>query len=136
MATGRRRRVLQILAVCVLALDGGTSKCSSLENIKYEYKAGQEPPQWTKKFLDVEQSRWVQHTFEDLPSPKRPRFYVDLAANHPLFESNTYRLEQIGWRGICIDAQPACRARLQLQSCHIQQDGLCYMLRCARTVFW
>lgn len=36
---------------------------------------------------------------------KRGGYFVDLAANHPLFISNTRALERdLGWHGLCIDA--------------------------------
>lgn len=38
------------------------------------------------------------------PRITKPRFYVDVGANHPKLFSNTYGLYRKGWRGICIDA--------------------------------
>lgn len=32
--------------------------------------------------------------------------FVDVGAGHPILLSNTYRLEQRGWTGLCIDADP------------------------------
>lgn len=37
---------------------------------------------------------------------KKKGFYVDVGAAHPIRASNTYRLYQQGWRGICVDASP------------------------------
>ena len=34
-------------------------------------------------------------------------FYVDVGCNHPTFLSNTYLFYRRGWRGICVDANPA-----------------------------
>ena len=34
------------------------------------------------------------------------KFFVDLAANHALELSNTYRLEKSGWNGLCIEPNP------------------------------
>lgn len=43
----------------------------------------------------------------DVLENKRSGFFVDLAANHPIFLSNTRTLERdFGWRGICIDGNP------------------------------
>lgn len=40
----------------------------------------------------------------DVFNNKREGFFVDLAANHPVYLSNTRTLERdYGWRGICID---------------------------------
>lgn len=36
-----------------------------------------------------------------------PGFYVDVGCNHPIKNSNTFALYKTGWRGICIDANPA-----------------------------
>lgn len=37
-------------------------------------------------------------------SIRKPGFYVDVGCNHPVYHSNTWRLYQLGWRGIAIDA--------------------------------
>ena len=37
-------------------------------------------------------------------SIRKPGFYVDVGCNHPIYHSNTWRLYQLGWRGIAIDA--------------------------------
>jgi hypothetical protein len=35
---------------------------------------------------------------------QHPRFFIDLAANHPIFKSNTRALERdAGWQGLCVD---------------------------------
>lgn len=49
-------------------------------------------------------------------------FYVDVGCNHPLRGSNTYRFYRKGWRGICVDANPAfasmfAKKRLGTPSC-------------------
>jgi FkbM family methyltransferase len=38
---------------------------------------------------------------------RRDGFYVDVGCYHPIRYSNTYLFYQRGWRGICIDANPA-----------------------------
>jgi len=35
---------------------------------------------------------------------KRPGFYVDVGAFHPIYLSNTYALHRQGWRGLAVDA--------------------------------
>ena len=37
-------------------------------------------------------------------SIRKPGFYVDVGCNHPVYHSNTWRLYQLGWCGIAIDA--------------------------------
>lgn len=37
---------------------------------------------------------------------KTDGFFVDIGANDGISGSNTYALEQMGWKGICIEPQP------------------------------
>lgn len=41
-------------------------------------------------------------------------FYVDVGAYHPHLYSNTYRLYQKGWSGICVDPNPSTRRLFRL----------------------
>jgi len=52
-----------------------------------------------------------------------PPFFVDLAANHPLFLSNTRPLERdFGWRGLCVDADEMLAAELvERRACAVAQ---------------
>ena len=50
-----------------------------------------------------EHAAWVAGTFA---AHSVPRYYVDLAANHPTHESQTKDLELQGWRGLCIEPKP------------------------------
>jgi hypothetical protein len=63
-------------------------------------KAGMDadvPGQWHSQ---AGQDQTIAALFEGV----RDGFFVDLAANHPLFISNTRALERdYGWRGLCID---------------------------------
>ena len=36
-----------------------------------------------------------------------PRFFIDLASNHPTLISNTRALESLGYRGLCVEPNPA-----------------------------
>jgi hypothetical protein len=46
-------------------------------------------------------------------------FFVDLAANDAVWASNTFMLEQnLGWKGICIEANPIYWYRLSFRNCH------------------
>lgn len=49
---------------------------------------------------------WVMSTFTGTVAPTAGRFFVDLAANHPKIDSNTYGLEKQGWKGLCIEPNP------------------------------
>ena len=42
-----------------------------------------------------------------LGSDHHPRFFIDLASNHPTFISNTRALESLGYRGLCVEPNPA-----------------------------
>jgi FkbM family methyltransferase len=37
---------------------------------------------------------------------KKDGFYIDIGANDGITGSNTYALEQMGWKGVCIEPQP------------------------------
>lgn len=51
---------------------------------------------------------------------KRDGFFIDLAANHPTFLSNTYSLEQkFNWNGLCIEANPRHWAGLVYRNCQV-----------------
>ena len=50
------------------------------------------------------QPRHVRRELEKQPQHTNSRFFIDLAANHPLTISNTCALERQGWQGVCIDA--------------------------------
>ncbi len=38
---------------------------------------------------------------------QRSGFYIDVGAHHPIDYSNTYRLYQRGWHGLCLEPNPA-----------------------------
>jgi len=64
-----------------------------------------------RKFLDPKRAGSYAQVGEDrilfhLVSSSKSRFYVDVGCNHPIEKSNTYLLYQMGWRGLCIDANP------------------------------
>ena len=63
------------------------------------------------------QYKWIKQIFTE----KNNAFtFMDLAANHPIYQSNTYPLEQKGWRGVCIDANPSCVKLLnKFRSCKV-----------------
>ena len=53
----------------------------------------------------------IVHLFEGIPGP---RFFVDLAANHAVFLSNTRTLERDhGWAGLCIEGNAELVRELQ-----------------------
>lgn len=41
--------------------------------------------------------------------------FLDVGANHPIEKSNSYGLEEIGWKGVLIENDPNCIPLLQLQ---------------------
>ena len=60
----------------------------------------------------------------------RPRFYVDLAASKPACNSNSWALEQRGWRGLCIEANPEDAAALRKhRQCFVAETAVDSELR-------
>ena len=68
-------------------------------------------------------ANWVSTTFASLPKIAQvdgeptlgKRYFVDLAANHPVVGSNTFGLERRGWEGLCIEPNPEYVAMLRKQ---------------------
>lgn len=52
---------------------------------------------WSRHDSQLGADRWV---LEQLGGA---RFYVDVGANHGVIISNTYLLDKLGWRGICVE---------------------------------
>jgi FkbM family methyltransferase len=50
---------------------------------------------------------------------KTPHFFIDLAANDAKLLSNTLRLEENGWEGICIEPNPIYWYHLAHRSCSV-----------------
>ncbi len=46
-------------------------------------------------------------------------YFVDLAANDAISLSNTYKLEQLGWEGLCIEPNPLYWYRLSHRKCAV-----------------
>jgi FkbM family methyltransferase len=44
---------------------------------------------------------------------KKDGFYIDVGANDGVSGNNTYALEQLGWKGICVEPQPDIFLQLQ-----------------------
>ena len=71
------------------------------------------------RFADDLPGRWHAKGGQDqlifaLLGGKKAGFFVDLAANHPVFVSNTRTLERdYGWKGLCIEANPRYWALLR-----------------------
>jgi FkbM family methyltransferase len=52
--------------------------------------------------FDAREQEQVREFFRNA----RTGFFVEVGANHPTFASQTWHLEQLGWRGILIEPQP------------------------------
>lgn len=67
------------------------------------------------------QDQWVLQAFRGVqPAHSHALFYLDLAAQEPACNSNTWALDHRGWKGICIDASPAYAAKLRhARSCTV-----------------
>lgn len=57
------------------------------------------------------EQRLIREFFQDKPDG----FYVDVGANEPIFNSQTFHLEQIGWDGLLIEPLPSYCAELTAQ---------------------
>lgn len=72
-------------------------------------------------------ARWTSQVGQDrtifkLFDGKRDGYFVDLAANDAVYLSNTLTLEQeYGWRGLCIEANPAYIDMLSRRNCQVVQ---------------
>lgn len=54
-----------------------------------------------------------------------PGIFVDVGANDPVLNSQTYQLERLGWSGILIEPIPACAARLRAERKARVFEGAC-----------
>lgn len=74
------------------------------------------PPQWQSQ-LQQDQTVYM------LLGGKNNGYFVDLAANEPMWISNSYALEQwFGWAGVCIEPTSKLVAKLiQQRTCHTVQ---------------
>ncbi|NNC88895.1 MAG: FkbM family methyltransferase, partial [Akkermansiaceae bacterium] len=59
-------------------------------------------PAATMSFSQTGEDRFIHYLLD----VAKAGFYVDVGCNHPLHKSNTLRLYQRGWRGLCIDGNP------------------------------
>ena len=56
---------------------------------------------------------------------RRPRYYVDVAASTPACNSNSWALEQRGWNGLCIEANPGDASKLRRhRRCHVAEAAI------------
>lgn len=63
-----------------------------------------------EEFSQVKQDKIIlaltQANDAKITNPSKTKFFVDLASNDALILSNSYRLEQNGWKGLCIEPNP------------------------------
>ena len=62
-------------------------------------------------FRDDDQERLLAEFFRDV----NDGFFVDVGAADPEYISQTWQLEQKGWRGILVEPRPECAAELRAQ---------------------
>lgn len=69
------------------------------------------------------QDVWVAEVFKD----KDPRelFFVDCAAHNGVDINNTYLLEKLGWKGVCIEAN-----RQVFKELLLNRNAICYNFVC------
>lgn len=69
---------------------------------------------WSRHDSQLGADRWV------LEKLGGPRYYVDVGANHGVTISNTYLLDKLGWRGLCIE--PVETAGYEERTCIIERQ--------------
>ena len=69
---------------------------------------------WSRHDSQLGADRWV------LERIGGPRYYVDVGANHGVTISNTYLLDKLGWRGLCIE--PVETAGYEERTCVIESQ--------------
>jgi FkbM family methyltransferase len=67
-------------------------------------------------YAQTEEDRLVWEFF----GRKRDGFFVEVGANDPIFLSQSYLLEQNGWKGILVEPQEACCRKLREHRPHSQ----------------
>lgn len=60
-------------------------------------------------YSQVGQDRWVINYFGE----NYKGFFIDIGAYDGISISNTYALEKLGWKGICVDANISCEKNLK-----------------------
>jgi len=80
-----------------------TSQCRALNETFVQRQAGRPPRTWSLASQD-----WViAALFASNVIPLAARTYVDVGANGPILDSNTYLFDAcLGWSGLCVDANP------------------------------
>ena len=69
------------------------------------------------------QDRWVLSTFAGLAIDDL--YYLDIAAQEPACNSNTWALDRRGWKGLCIDASPNYALQLRrARTCKVIQAAV------------
>lgn len=66
----------------------------------------------------VDQDKIIAALIKKEPNNFSP-YFVDLAANDALYLSNTFLLETLGWKGLCIEPNPIYWYRLAHRKCDI-----------------
>jgi FkbM family methyltransferase len=64
-----------------------------------------------KKSENLQQT--LVREFLEFFAPRAPEFFVEVGANHPWLGSQTWHLEQRGWRGILVEPLPEHAGRLR-----------------------
>lgn len=71
---------------------------------------------WSRHESQLGADRWV------LERLGGPRYYVDVGANHGVTISNTYLLDKLGWRGLCVE--PVETAGYEERTCIMESQVL------------
>jgi FkbM family methyltransferase len=66
-----------------------------------------------RDYSQLGEERVLLNVLERMDQARLNRAYLDIGAFHPLRGSNTFRLYQMGWRGVVVDPNPAKIARFR-----------------------
>jgi len=76
-----------------------------------------------KQELEAREKELVWEFFKN----RTTGFFVEVGANDPVAGSQTWYLEQRGWRGILVEPQPACAEKLRQQ----RKNSLVFQVACS-----
>lgn len=113
-----------LIAPMVLARDGLPSTTSGFKSVWHHvgttpYPVGHQSPEYKPGvfYAQLLQDKLITFMMHEMGEDGKQKFFVDLAANHGTFISNTAALEFSNWDGLCIEANPIYSQSLRHRKC-------------------
>ena len=92
----------------------GPSRLARLRRLRHAYHGVVDVPRTEIFGVESSHSQYGQEAFvQRVLFPGRRGYYVDVGARCGLVNSNTFRLEESGWDGVCIEPHPDLFRELQ-----------------------